>query len=255
MINKSVKEIIDKSSNKINHLSKKHLNKVHFIPRKYRILGGILQSMNIQFGNFIEVLMQNLIKGNDRYRILSDYSGKKYKNFFISTKNEQRIDEYITKCQTDFKMNLNNDFDRLLVFLKENLNNGPMIKTSHDIDLLFQDKVDNKIYYVEIKYNDDHDTGKFIDINRKLIKTYCYLLNEKIGSDLQIEPILFFFNNKKMKGNIYLPEDKVIYRGDRFFKKFLDVNYDELDNYLSNLSENDDTLMMFNNLYKKIMDR
>lgn len=111
--------------------------------------------MNIQFGNFIEVLMQNLIKGNDRYRILSDYSGKKYKNFFISTKNEQRIDEYITKCQTDFNMNLNNDFDRLFVFLKENLNNGPMIKTSHDIDLLFQDKFDNRIYYVEIKYNDD----------------------------------------------------------------------------------------------------
>lgn len=63
-----------------------------------------------------------------------------------------------------------------------------------------------------------------------------------------------FLTTKKWK-EIYIYLRTRLYRGDRFFKKFLDVNYDELDNYLSNLSENDDTLMMFNNLYKKIMDR
>ncbi|UWV79011.1 hypothetical protein NWE59_03145 [Mycoplasmopsis felis] len=62
LISEAVKEIINKSLLKVNYLSQKHNNKIHFIPKRYRILGGILQSMNIQFGNFIEILIQNLIK-------------------------------------------------------------------------------------------------------------------------------------------------------------------------------------------------
>ena len=45
------------SEKKLKEIHKKHEVKVHFVPIKYRILGGILQSMNIQFGNFIEELM------------------------------------------------------------------------------------------------------------------------------------------------------------------------------------------------------
>ena len=35
-----------------------------------------------------------------------------------------------------------------------------MIQVKHDIDLVFKDRKTGIIYYVEIKYNDDHDTGK-----------------------------------------------------------------------------------------------
>ena len=72
------------------------------------------------------------------------------------------------------------------------------LKFDHDIDLIFRDKTTGVYYYLEIKYNDDHDTGKFVDINRKFIKTYAYLVNElKITNSNQLVPILFFFNNKK----------------------------------------------------------
>ncbi|WP_416373800.1 HinfI family type II restriction enzyme [Mycoplasmopsis felis] len=121
------------------------------------------------------------------------------------------------------------------------------------MDLLFKDKKDNKIYYVEIKYNDDHDTGKFIDINRKFLKTYCYLLNEELGVNTEIIPILFYFNNKIMKGNIYLPEKEVIYRGKKIFEQFLTIDYKELDDYLLKLSENPETINMFNNMYNNIL--
>ncbi|WP_322935983.1 restriction endonuclease [Mycoplasmopsis felis] len=253
LISEAVKEIINKSLLKVNYLSQKHNNKIHFIPKRYRILGGILQSMNIQFGNFIEILIQNLIKENPRYEIISKYSRKRYNNFLISQANEKQIDEYITRCQQDLNIDLDREYHNLLTSLKTNINKGKFIKSSHDIDLLFKDKKENKIYYVEIKYNDDHDTGKFIDINRKFLKTYCYLLNEELGVNTEIIPILFYFNNKIMKGNIYLPEKEVIYRGKRFFEQFLTIDYKELDNYLLKLSENQETINMFNNMYNNIL--
>lgn len=54
LINQAVSNILINSSseNKLKNLIKKHELKIHFIPRNYRIFGGILQSMNIQFGNF-----------------------------------------------------------------------------------------------------------------------------------------------------------------------------------------------------------
>ncbi len=57
LINDSVTEIISRCANdtKIKKLVKKHEEKIHFIPLNYRVLGGLLQSMNIQFGNFIEI--------------------------------------------------------------------------------------------------------------------------------------------------------------------------------------------------------
>ncbi|MCS4537060.1 restriction endonuclease [Mycoplasma sp. CSL7475-4] len=259
LINESVSQIIEKSKNKIDSLIDKHDKKIHFIPSKYRVLGGLLQSMNIQFGNFIEILIQNLLKNDGRYEVIEKFSGKKYNNFKILKEKETLIDEYITKCQTssdgyDLEIEFNKLKENIFLNHKKQNKKNKLIKIKHDIDLLFKDTENNKIYYAEIKYNDDHDTGKFVDINRKLIKTYAYLLSEfNIDSSEDIIPILFFFNNKKMKGNIYLPEKTNIYRGEKFFNKFLNVKYKEIDDYLSNLSESYEIIEMFNNLYKNVM--
>ncbi|MDY6119792.1 MAG: hypothetical protein SPI03_00420 [Campylobacter sputorum] len=74
----SIKKLIKNSTSdkKFKVIINKHKNKLHFIPFEYRVLGGILQSMNIQFGNFIEELMCGLVK-NSGYEILTKYSGKK----------------------------------------------------------------------------------------------------------------------------------------------------------------------------------
>ncbi len=166
------------------------------------------------------------------------------------------IDSYITKCQIDNNMELEKSFIKLQNEIFENNKEqfGKIIYFKHDIDLLFKDKQTDIIYYLEIKYNDDHDTGKFVDINRKFIKTYAYLLNEfDLSSYDKLMPILFFFNNKKMKGNIYVPENSNIRRGKHFFDEFLTTSYRSVDEYLKQLSESEATIKSFDNLYKKLM--
>ncbi len=254
MINQAVLNIIKKcsSTSKIGGLKNKHAVKIHFIPKRYRIFNGLLQSMNIQFGNFIEELMAVLIKNENKYEILSKYSGKKSNKFELSSANERRIDNYISRCQSE-NLNIDQEFPMLLDEIV-NDKDKKINLFKHDIDLLFRDKKTSKVFYLEIKYNDDHDTGKFVDINRKFIKTYAYLAKElNIKNSDDLVPILFFFNNKKMKGNIYVPEETNIRRGKRFFDDFLSVKYSDVDTYMASLSESDAVIGMFNDLYRKIM--
>lgn len=167
--------------------------------------------------------------------------------------NDAKIDAYITRCQYDAEFDIDVEFPHLLQSIVEEQDERTM-SFKHDIDLLFKNKQTGTIYYLESKYNDDHDTGKFVDINRKCIKTYAYLCREfNISNSSQIVPILFFFTNKKMKGNIYIPEKTNIRRGRTFFNEFLHISYDDVDEYLSTLSESDEVVAMFDDLYNKVM--
>ena len=255
LINLAVSKMIDNTSSDaaINRIKKKHDVKIHFIPKRYRVFGGLLQSMNIQFGNFIETLMEVLIANEGKYEILEQYSGKKSNLFTLSAANDAKIDSYITRCQYETDIDIEEEFPRLLQSIVEETDTRTMT-FEHDIDLLFRDKETGTVYYMESKYNDDHDTGKFVDINRKFIKTYAYLCREFGATSVsQIVPILFFFTNKKLKGNIYIPERTNIKRGRTFFTQFLHVDYDDVDSYLSMLSESEDVVAMFDALYRKVM--
>lgn len=262
MVTNEVKELINSavlkminytgSPDKLETLKAKHDKKMHFIPQRYRVFGGLLQSMNIQFGNFIEELMTALISNEERYEILAEYSGKMSNSFQLSKANDARIDVYISSCQYS-NIDVDKEFPKLLQEIVDDSDKNT--KTfKHDIDLLFKDTESGKIYYLEIKYNDDHDTGKFVDINRKFIKTYAYLVRElNIDNTDDLVPILFFFTNKKMKGNIYVPEKTNIRRGKGFFNEFLHIDYEDIDEYLSSLSESDDVVKMFDDLYHRVM--
>lgn len=246
------------SENKINRLKKKHEKKIHFIPIKYRVFGGIIQSMNIQFGNFIEEAIHQILMANKTNEIIEEYSGKRSNKFCISKKTEELIDKYITDCEThmysDEEQKVN--YNKLLKMITENEKDESLetINFKHDVDVLFKDNTSGITYYVEIKYNDDHDTGKFIDINRKLLKTYAYLVRElKIYDKDKFKPMLFYFTNKRMKGNIYIPENE-IYRGSRFFDKYTTIKYSDLENYMLNISENRETIKQFNDMYNKVVN-
>lgn len=127
-----------------------------------------------------------------------------------------------------------------------------LITAKHDVDVLFQNK-NGVYYYVELKYNDDHDTGKFVDINRKFLKTYAGLVKMLGVKDTkQLKPVLYYLNRKIMKGNIYVPEETHIYRGEKLFKEFLTMEYNELDECLKNVSEDKEIVAIFDELYKKI---
>jgi hypothetical protein len=254
LINEAVRNMISHSTSneKIQSLTERHKDKIHYIPIKYRVLGGVLQSMNIQFGNFIEELIKVLVQNESGYDIIEELSGKKNTKFLLSSENDTLIDQYITKCQTGDITNIRDEFPKLLNKIVNNKDTSRN-EFKHDIDLLFKDSNNNQYYYLEIKYNDDHDTGKFVDINRKFIKTYAYLINYlNIKDSKQLMPILFFFNNKKMKGNIYIPEETNIFRGKRFFDEFLSVPYEAIDEYMANLSESTDVYNMFDELYNQI---
>ncbi len=254
----SIKQLIihSTSETKINLLKNKHDVKIHFIPYKYRVFGGILQSMNIQFGNFIEKVIEEVILDNENNEIISKYSGIKSNSFTLTKKSDALIDTYITNCQINnyTEVQLKEAFTNLINQIKVNeADNANEIATfKHDVDILFRNKIDNQYYYLEIKYNDDHDTGKYVDINRKLLKTYAYLQRE-LGQNIKLKPILFYFTNKKMKGNIYLPESEAIYRGKRFFDNFTNIKYEDMDNYMKTISESSETIEAFDKLYNKIV--
>ena len=241
---------------KVEDLKTKHNVKPHFIPYRYRVFGGILHSMNIQFGNFIEKAVHEILSSNSKLEIVAKYSGKKQNKFKLSIESEALIDRYITNRQTSplSESDLKNAYDNLIKQIKVNESN-PKVQTvdfKHDIDALFREKSSDIYYYVEIKYNDDHDTGKFVDINRKFLKTYAYIIRE-LGAHAEVKPILFFFTNNIMKGNIYIPESEVIYRGKRFFDRFTNIKYEDVDRYMKNISEDPNTKKIFDDLYTKVI--
>lgn len=255
IIIKAVSNIIENSASdkKIYELKEKHNKKIHFIPKNYRIFGGLLQSMNIQFGNFIEELMTLIISNESKFKVLEEYSGKKNNEFYLSDSNIKRIDDYIAKCQYEHISDLQKEFTLLQ---NEILNDKDtdLKKVECDTDLIFYNN--ENIYYFEVKYNDDHDTGKFVNINKKFITTYASIATELKNKNYKetVIPILFYFTNKKMKENHYIPEETNIRRGKRFFDEFLSIKYDDLEKCLSNISENKKNIKVFDELYQKIIE-
>jgi len=264
MQNKKIKQVIEEtviklldntaSDAKIEKIVSKHKAKIHFIPLRYRIFGGLLQSLNIQFGNFIEVLMHKIVESEKGLEIIKDISGKKNVPLSLTKKTDSLIDGFITDRQNNADKNLEQKFKKLLESIVEcQQEDTDTVTMKHDIDVLFRSKQDKALYFVETKYNDDHDTGKFVDINRKFIKTYAGLIKTlKIKDTKSLKPILYYLTKKVMKGNIYVPEGEYIYRGDKLFKQFFALKYEDLDTFLKNVSEDKEILRIFDSLYNKI---
>lgn len=257
-IKKAVIELIDntKSEKKIKKLINTHAKKIHFIPVRYRIFGGLLQSMNIQFGNFIEKLLHIIVENENNLEILKNISGERNLKLSITAKSESLIDEYITNCQNnnfnddETLFNFNNLIDKCLKSEKNNTTKEINIK--YDIDVLFKNK-DGKYYYLEVKYDDNHDTGKYTDINRKFVKTYVGIANILNTYDKNFfKPILYYMTPKRMKGNIYIPEKQFIYRGDKLFDEFFEVKYSDLDKIMENIGKDKEIIKIFDNLYNDI---
>ena len=256
-INNAILKLIKSGDSSIKRLTEKHENKIHIIPIEYRIFGGMLQSLNIKFGNFIEILMHQIIENENRYEIIKEYSGKKNVAMNIDKQVRQSIDDFIAnnmvkdfsdeELKTNFQFLLNNIVEcrrKSKDFVKEKNN---------DVDILFKNKEKNIHYYVEVKYNDDHDTGKFENISSKFLKTYAGLVSIlNIDDSKNLVPILFYFNNLKKIGNIHIPSD-FIYRGERFFKDFLTTDYNELDVCIKNVSEKKEIKKIFDDFYQKIV--
>jgi hypothetical protein len=120
-----------------------------------------------------------------------------------------------------------------------------------DIDTLF--RVSNgPIIFTEIKYNDDHDTGKFADINRKFIKTWAGLVVRLgITNPDDLIPIIYYFNPTKKYGPIHTPS-RNIYRGQQLFDQFLQTKYSDVDKYLTEIGDAPEILRIFDDIYQRV---
>jgi len=221
-----------------NMLIEKHKQKVHFIPIKYRVLGGFLQSLNIKFGNFIEILIPKLIMLIETdIEVIKEYSGTKNVKLSLEQKCEREIDDYINHPPK--KIN-NEIITKLLdnIFTLQNNEKGKLKAETFDIDLLI--KKNKKYYYIETKYNDDHDTGKFKDINRKFLKTYAGLVHELgIKNRDNFSPIIYYFNENIRYKDVYFKEGINVFRGRQLFEELqFSVKFSDIEGILLKISEN-----------------
>lgn len=257
IILEAIKKLINESASDKNIIKfrKIHKNKIHFVPVKYRVFWWILQSLNIKFWNFIEELIHLIIMNESYLEILDKYSWKRIWNeVYCDNKTSSIIDKYIDS-QQEWNNNLQVDknFTLLINEIYKNRNNTDLLKVKHDIDVLFKDKRDWKIYYLEAKYNDDHDTWKFVDLNRKMIKTYAWLVKTlKINNKEQFIPILFYMNEKVRYTNSFIPQTTNIMRWRELFNKFFTIKFEDLDEYLKNIWEDENVIKLFDNLLNKI---
>jgi len=269
LIEYSITKIIggeDGLTKKIDMLIEKHTKKVHFIPIKYRVLGGFLQSLNIKFGEFIETLLDTIISNDPSLQVISDVSGATL-TLEIEENCERFIDEYIDnpiknrdEILKKLPLRLNDLYHK--IFLLQN-SSGRFNKRIFDVNVLFKAN-DGTYYYVETKYNDDHDTGKFQDINRKFLKTYAGLVRYfKFRRLEEFKPILYYFNPSiRYNPNPYLRENIEILRGKKLFEKFnMTTSYDQIEAKILQLGEilnkrfDDIMKMIFHRVEKKINRR
>lgn len=263
MSNQQVKEIIREtilemlasstSEKNIQRMLEKHVDKVHFVPIRYRIVGGILQGLNIKFGNFIEKLLSNIVDIDANVVVLED-SGKRIKLFF-TPETDALIDHYITERQLpNSPDNCAPVFSALLdqiIETETKASDKERQGITKDVDGLFQTQ-DGLIVFTELKYNDDHDTGKFVDINRKFLKTWAGLaVRYNIQSKDELLPVLYYFNPKKRYGPIYTPS-KNIMRGKQLFDAFLSIPYHYVDQYLAEIGDDPEILGIFDDMYQRV---
>ena len=139
---------------------------------RYRIIGGIFQGLNVKFGYLIETLLRDIIRLDPGVAALPD-SGQKVRLFF-TPHTDTIIGNYVAQRQLpDRPGDCTPMFDRLLQQIADSEQTAPNDQRQgivKDVDALFRTD-DGLLIYAELKYNDDHDTGKFADINRKFIKT------------------------------------------------------------------------------------
>lgn len=253
IIHQTVMEMLNQSisARNVSRLVKKHQEKVHFVPLRYRVIGGILQGLNIKFGNFIEILMQNLVDIDPGIDVMQD-SGKKIKLTFTS-ETDSMIDTYITERQLpNSPDDCTDQFHELLwniIEVELLATSGQRQGITKDVDGLFQTK-DGTMVYTELKYNDDHDTGKFADINRKFIKTWAGLaVRLGITEPSELVPILYYFNPTKRYGPIHVPSSNIM-RGPQLFDKYLQIDYSTVDAYLRSIGDGPEILELFDNMYE-----
>ncbi len=234
------------SQDAIDRVAKKNSTKVHFIPVGVRVFSGVVQALNIRYGNFIQALMGKLVE-HEHSLTLHELSGKKV-DFHVSGNVNIEVDSYMGVRKQGSESSLNSDYQNFRKRWGSAAKAEKLLKAPNDVDLLFTDK-NNQLVYVELKFNDDHDTGKHPDIYRKVLKTGLAI--EQLLSK-PVLPCVYYFNPGQRKLVSYLPESQR-FSGSEFFEKYLTVDYSLVANRLMHLSETDEVKARFQALADSVL--
>ena len=215
------------STENIEERYEKHKAKLHFLPVDLRVYQGGIQSLNIKLGDILVKITNKIIDENPNLE-LHKLSGKKIKKI-NSKETSTEINNFI-RLHNNKNKTTKKEFDELIksVSISEPSSLRPRTQNV-DIDLLFTKKDEDKLYFFESKAVDDHDTGKFNDLNRKVFETYGALLNELDSTERsKLVPNLMYFSEAKRYEPIYIPLENQ-FRGKEFFKRFLDYDVKDLE--------------------------
>jgi hypothetical protein len=72
-----------------------------------------------------------------------------------------------------------------------------------------------------------------------------------IKKPAQLKPIIYYFNPTKRWEPIYTPSSN-IYRGAQLFDEYFETKFSDIDSYLRNLGDDENVIVIFDELYKKI---
>jgi len=206
------------SSDFISEQIDKHKGKIHAVSVEHRVRGAIHQSLNIKFGSSIESMLSRIVDEAEHLR-LHPFSGERM-DLPVSIKTVKLIDDYVNNRPKSDKT-VDADFANLKKALKKK---APISGYKRmDVDLLFQTQ-SGKLFYVEVKYNDDHDTGKYPDIYRKALKTGTSLALE---TKKPVETFVYYFNSGERNLVKYFPNSNQMY-GKDFFTKFQLGSYQQV---------------------------
>lgn len=119
----------------------KHWAKEHFIPIKYRLLGGYLQSLNIKFGIFLELLMAGVLSGLN-FEVIEEVSRQKIP-LELEEECERLIDDHINvplKGEEEIRRELPRKLEHLFqhLFDLQNRDEGKMTTTLESIWTLIE---------------------------------------------------------------------------------------------------------------------
>ena len=252
LIREEVKNLLKDfdSENNIRKTIDEHETKIHPIPIKDRVLGSILHSLNIKFGNFLQKIIKKFLIQEKKYKIFEERLVKK----IISNSEEEAIKQYMNEQE-----NAENPpcLEKINNFLKTNYEKIEENKKDSrriNVDLAFQKN--NTIYLFEIHYDENHDTVRTPGIYRKLFKTY-FSLRRHYKNKLSIQPFILYFLHKNKENTTkkqyhYMLEEKHILRGEQFWKRFTEIDFEEIKEHLQSIAVDVNILRRFKRLKKKI---
>ncbi len=230
----------------VERVRRKNASKTHFIPLGVRVFSGVVQAMNIRYGNFIQAFMNALVARESNLE-LHPSSGRRV-DFKIPGTLDAVVDSYVMQR----KRSDSDDPSKEYLSMRTswlNLERDTLIASPNDIDLLFRD-TSGQMIYVELKFNDDHDSGKHPDIFRKILKTGLAI---EVQVQEPVLPCVYFFNPGERNLVRFLPDEQRLY-GPDFFERYLTVEYEEVADALSKVSVDTAVQERFVNFFLGTMD-